>query len=118
MGRPYMWCQTICGLLYENKTAKNRVNTPQDEKLDLDSDSPKSSDEKIDEQEESNETNENESESIAGEANLGVKNEAKFLEQIISRLKSRFKARYILQDTINSLSNFFFLFSTFKSIIF
>ena len=100
MGRPYMWCQTVCGLLYENKTVQAKVNSAQDQKSDMDSDSPKSQDD----QEESNDSNENESESIAGETNMGTRNEAKFLEQTISRLKCRFKARCILQETVNSLS--------------
>lgn len=33
-----------------------------------------------------------------------VKNEAIMFQKIINKLKSRFKARYILQDIINSLS--------------
>ncbi len=112
-----MWCQTVCGLFYENKTLNSNksprtvscdettTTTTNDEKMEV---SKLQTDKQLD-NEMNEENNASDSES-SEEVNLNLNkkhNESKLLEQIVNRLKYRFKARIILQETINSLSKYF-----------
>lgn len=83
IGVPYKWAQTLCGLYYGSKlTTKSAVN-------------------EVEMMEENVSENESEEEDVGGED----VNESKMIVQILSRLKSRFRARVVLQKTINSTKN-------------
>lgn len=125
IGKPYRWCQMLCGLYYENKSDresliyKSIIKSESSPKLaENDSESDRmmindSNEEKMKEEQslankssENMEINGNE-EGEDGEEltnNESELNESKIFEHIITRLKSRFKARIFLQESINSLS--------------
>jgi len=103
-----MWCQTICGLFYENKSSDSsnkslsydNETATNDEKMEVSKSLPDK--QLVDNEQESSDIESTE------EVNLNLnnknKNESKLLEQVVNRLKSRSKARIVLQETINSLS--------------
>jgi hypothetical protein len=87
IGYPYKWCQILCGLYYINesdikhKEVISKVDEMDEDEIDGDIFSYAT-------------TNSN-------------RNEAKILHKVLHNLKSRFKARLTLQETINSLSKHF-----------
>lgn len=99
IGLPYKWCQILCGLFFDNKLdrqgmiATSMVNTKphlnEEESLD---DNMIVDDEKSERTEDENTMPSN------------YLNDTKIFEQIINRLKSRFKAKITLQEAITSLS--------------
>jgi len=122
----YRWCQILCGLFYENKFERlhfiystqsttascrkhqeelndNKIN---EEKMITNEEST-SVLEKSEKEMETDEKNEN----IDAELKESSNSDTKLFEKIISKLKSRFKARVMLQETLNSLSkiNFYIL---------
>lgn len=100
-----MWCQTICGLFYENKSESKhdseiRIAQDFDEtSQDAEEKMSKSNDKMDQDGNESDSSDETTPETTN-------KNDARLLEQVISKLKSRFKARIILQETLITLSNY------------
>lgn len=122
IGIPYKWCQILCGLYYENKSDRhalisssltgniNEASTSHqndskssdlDESMTLCDEGSSETDNR---KGASKEIDQDEDESL----DSGYLNETKIFEQIINRLKSRFKARITLQETINSLSWLYF----------
>lgn len=108
-----MWCQTICGLLYENKSER-KLNSELRITNDLnetESNEEAQAEDKMNTSGKSNDKMEqdgDESETDSGDdatSEASKKNDARLLEQVFSRLKSRFKARITLQETLNTLSN-------------
>lgn len=66
----------------------------------------------VENEDEKNESEESDDDEEIGDLDafqLKNKNESKFIILILNRLKSRFKARVILQKTLNSTSNHKFL---------
>ena len=117
IGSPYRWCQMLCGLFYETKSdrkmmivndrikeSSNEPETHLEKSIAMNDEDINRTDsstvEMEDEDAQSSESNE-----IDDLAEVD-QNETKLFEQIINRLKTRFKARLVLQETINSLSNF------------
>jgi hypothetical protein len=94
IGVAYRWCQMLCGLYYGSRpeTRPDRVDESGD-KCEVEmTEEAASGDEQDEEVEE------------VDLFKLKDLNESKLICQILNRVKSRFKARYTLQRTINSTS--------------
>ena len=113
IGAPYRWSQILCGLYYENKSDPGSLinfisNESQYRVSDTagDDKSTREQDAKAktagDGKDEPMNTNEDEEDGVI----LGGRelNDTELFEHIINKIKSRFKARFALQETINALS--------------
>lgn len=123
IGYPYKWCQILCGLYYINESDikhKERL-TKDDSKEKINEFNNGSGDGMSDEaiggikledmeEEEIDEIDNNSGDIFTYAATSSNKNEAKILQKVLHNLKSRFKSRVILQETINSLSKFQLIF--------
>ena len=129
----YRWCQILCGLFYENKfdrhnliystqstsagrrnvqeeLSENKRDNQSEQKMITNVDST-SSVEKSEKEMETDEKNEELDIDLKESSN----NDTKLFEKIINKLKLRFKARVMLQETLNSLSKMRkFLFFSYK----
>ena len=132
IGIPYKWCQLICGLNYENRTDKNSVlgfissdlksrKVQEDESSELlgkklttkDADAQNLNGSSIiangkEENENANSINSNnrnaKNQINSSNSNSYEPNDTEIFEHILSRLISRFKAKFILNETLYSLS--------------
>lgn len=86
IGYPYKWCQILCGLYYINESDVKHKEVIS----------------KVDEMDE-DEIDEIDGDIFTYAATNSNKNEAKILPKVLHNLKSRFKSRLTLQETINSL---------------
>jgi hypothetical protein len=101
LGSPYKWCQYLCGLYYDNKFDRHTLISSSQSTISKKDEQNKSSDEMKDDVEMTDNNNENDSSDQTND-----RNDSKLFEQIMNKLKFRFKSRVILQETLNSLSNF------------
>jgi len=117
IGIPYKWCQILCGLYYGNKSGKtnstlsNSINDFQmKEQSKVDGSEKingKASNQMEEEMEVSDEEIEDENTDFEDLDLIDLKNqnESKLIVQVLNRLKSRFKARVVLQKAIDSTKN-------------
>ena len=109
IGIPYKWCQILCGMYYGSKSesksnqtteihdyiTEKKLNGKGSNEKDQNSDKieiDQSDESDVDDDEDDNDSTKNQ-------------NESKLIVQIMNRLKSRFKARVILQKTLSSTKN-------------
>ncbi len=101
IGSPYKWCQYLCGLYYDNKFDRHSLISSSQSVSKKDDQNKSSDDMKDDVEMAADNNNETNSSDQTNE-----KNDSKLFEQIMNKLKFRFRSRIILQETLNSLSNF------------
>ena len=115
IGVPYRWAQVLCGLYYGNRSegkVASSGNASIDEELGhkVNGKNGSQMDEEMIEVDTEDDKDDFEESDDGGEfgdlevIQLKTRNESKFIVQILNRLKSRFKARVILQKTLNSTS--------------
>lgn len=119
IGVPYKWCQILCGLYYGNKTGKNSANSAAsnssevndyemkgENKVNGKSSNQTDEEMEVSDVDEEDEDDDNEIDLEESDLlDLKNQNESKLIVQILNRLKSRFKARVVLQKTIDSTKN-------------
>ena len=126
----YRWCQILCGLFFENKFDRhnfmhstqstfaertkhqeeiNDKRTKQSDEKMVTNDDSTTGLEKSDKEMDIDEKNEE----VESDLKESSSNDTKLFEKIINQLKSRFKARVMLQETLNSLSKIMFFLDVF-----
>jgi hypothetical protein len=109
IGHPYRWAQIMCGLFYENKFDRQAFIYPPEEKslngklVDESNDNNDNDMEDMSDVIESKKETDEEEDSAQNE--LDHQNDSKIFENILNRLKTRFKALITLQGAIHSLKN-------------